>query len=147
MPLRIELKPNERLIINGALIRNGDRRSVFMIENQCKFLRESEIIFEGDADTAAKRLCVTLQLIYLADNPAEADDLFVRQANQLMEAAPSMAPYILAIQDELSARQYHRAVKRGRDLVAYERSLQAHLETAQDGPRMQEEAPEKAQEE
>ncbi len=25
MPLRIELKPNERLIINGALIRNGDR--------------------------------------------------------------------------------------------------------------------------
>ncbi|GJE75423.1 MULTISPECIES: flagellar biosynthesis repressor FlbT [Methylorubrum] len=127
MPLRIELKPNERLIINGALIRNGDRRSVFMIENQCKFLRESEIIFEADADTAAKRLCVTLQLIYLADNPAEADDLFVQQANQLLEAAPSMAPYILAIQDELSARQYHRAVKRGRDLVAYEQSLHAHL--------------------
>ena len=133
MPLRIELKPQERLIINGALIRNGDRRSVFMIENQCKFLRESEIIFEAEADTAAKRLCVTLQLIYLADNPLEADDLFVRQANQLLEAAPSMAPYILAIQDELAARQYHRAIKRGRELVAYERSLQERLDPVAGG--------------
>ena len=58
MPLRIELKPNERLIINGALIRNGDRRSVFMIENQCKFLRESEIIFEAEADTERVRVAI-----------------------------------------------------------------------------------------
>ena len=127
MALRIELKPQERLIINGALIRNGDRRSTFVIENQCKFLRESEILTESEADTAAKRLCVTLQFIYLADNPPEAEDLFVRQATEIMKASPSMAPYILAIQDELSARQYHRAIKRGRELIAYERQLLDHL--------------------
>ncbi|CAO4173536.1 flagellar biosynthesis repressor FlbT [Methylorubrum populi] len=130
MALRIELKPQERLIINGALIRNGDRRSVFVIENQCKFLRESEIISETEADTAAKRLCVTLQFIYLADNPAEAEDLFVRQASEILEAVPSTAPYILAIQDELSARQYHRAIKRGRELIAYERQLHDRLVAA-----------------
>ncbi len=128
MALRIELKPQERLIINGAMIRNGDRRSTFVIENQCKFLRESEIIAESEADTAAKRLCVTLQFIYLADNPPEAEDLFVRQATEILKAAPSMAPYILAIQDELSAQQYHRAIKRGRDLIAYERHLLGHLD-------------------
>ncbi|WP_411903436.1 flagellar biosynthesis repressor FlbT [Methylorubrum thiocyanatum] len=127
MALRIELKPQERLIINGALIRNGDRRSTFVIENQCKFLRESEILTESEADTAAKRLCVTLQFIYLADNPPEAEDLFVRQATEIMKASPSMGPYILAIQDELSARQYHRAIKRGRELIAYERQLLDHL--------------------
>jgi hypothetical protein len=44
-------------------------------------------------------------IIYLADNPPEAEDLFVRQATEIMKASPSMAPYILAIQDELSARQ------------------------------------------
>ncbi|MGN7123879.1 flagellar biosynthesis repressor FlbT [Methylorubrum thiocyanatum] len=127
MALRIELKPQERLIINGALIRNGDRRSTFVIENQCKFLRESEILTESEADTAAKRLCVTLQFIYLADNPPEAEDLFVRQATEIMKASPSMGPYILAIQDELSAHQYHRAIKRGRELIAYERQLLDHL--------------------
>ncbi|KQO89758.1 flagellar biosynthesis repressor FlbT [Methylorubrum extorquens] len=132
MALRIELKPQERLIINGALIRNGDRRSTFVIENHCKFLRESEIITETEADTVAKRLCVTLQFIYLADNPPEAEDLFVRQATEIMKASPSMAPYILAIQDELSARQYHRAIKRGRELIAYERQLLDHLEASRD---------------
>ncbi|MEE7456143.1 flagellar protein FlbT [Methylorubrum populi] len=136
MALRIELKPQERLIINGALIRNGDRRSTFVIENQCKFLRESEILTESEADTAAKRLCVTLQFIYLADNPPEAEDLFVRQATEIMKASPSMGPFILAIQDELSARQYHRAIKRGRELIAYERQLLDHLaqSTAEGAP-------------
>lgn len=132
MALRIELKPQERLIINGALIRNGDRRSVFMIENQSKFLRESEIITESEADTAAKRLCVTLQFIYLADNPPEAEDLFVRQATEILKASPSMGPYILAIQDQLSARQFHRAIKHGRELIAYERQLLERLDPAQD---------------
>ncbi|MGA4552943.1 flagellar biosynthesis repressor FlbT [Methylorubrum aminovorans] len=132
MALRIELKPQERLIINGGLIRNGDRRSTFVIENQCKFLRESEILTESEADTAAKRLCVTLQFIYLADNPPEAEDLFVRQATEIMKASPSMAPYILAIQDELSASQYHRAIKRGRELIAYERQLLDHLAASQE---------------
>ena len=127
MPLRLELKPFERLIINGALLRNGDRRSTFLIETQCKFLRESEIITEAEADTACKRLCVTLQLIYLADNPIEAEDLFVRQATELMRAVPSTGPRIAAIQDELAAGNYHRAIKRGRELVAYERSLQERL--------------------
>lgn len=136
MALRIELKPQERLIINGALIRNGDRRSTFVIENQCKFLRESEILTESEADTAAKRLCVTLQFIYLADNPPEAEDLFVRQATEIMKASPSMGPFSLAIQDELSARQYHRAIKRGRELIAYERQLLDHLaqSTAEGAP-------------
>ena len=127
MPLKITLKPLERLIINGAAIRNGERSASFLIETSCKFLRESEIIAEADADTAAKRLCVTLQLIYLADNPLEAEDLFVRQATELMRAVPSTAPYIVAIQDELAAGRYHRAIKCGRELVAYETALHERL--------------------
>ncbi len=56
MALRIELKPQERLIINGALIRNGDRRSTFVIENQCKFLRESTGRAQvGDARLARRK--------------------------------------------------------------------------------------------
>ena len=130
MPLKITLKPFERLIINGAAIRNGERSASFLIETQCRFLRESEIILETDADTACKRLCVTLQVIYLADNPVEAEDLFVRQATELLKAVPSTGPYVLAIQDELAAGHYHRAIKRGRDLVAYERSLHERLAPA-----------------
>ncbi len=84
MPLRLELKPFERLIINGALLRNGERRSTFLIETQCKFLRESEIITESEADTACKQLHLTLTVIYLADDPAQGIDLFFRQATDLI---------------------------------------------------------------
>ncbi|RVU19417.1 flagellar biosynthesis repressor FlbT [Methylobacterium oryzihabitans] len=127
MPLKIVLKPFERLIINGAAIRNGERTSSFLIENTCRFLRESEIISESEADTACKRLCVTLQLIYLADKPAEAEDLLIRQATELLAAMPTSAPYLLAIQDEIAAGRYHRALKCGRDLVAWETSLRERL--------------------
>jgi flagellar protein FlbT len=129
MPLRINLKPFERLIINGAAIRNGERSTSLLIETECRFLRESEIITESEADTACKRLCVTLQLIYLAEHPAEADDLLIRQSRELLDAMPTCAPYLLAIQDELANKQYHRAIKRGRELVAYERSLLERLQT------------------
>jgi flagellar protein FlbT len=132
MPLRIHLKPNERLIINGAAIRNGDRPTSLLIENPCRFLRETEIITESEADTACKQLCVTLQLIYLADHPQEADDLLVRQSNEILKAMPSSTPYLVAIQDELAAKQYHRALKVGRELVAYERSLLERLDPTND---------------
>ncbi|NEU12733.1 flagellar protein FlbT [Methylobacterium sp. BTF04] len=121
MALRLDLKPHEGFLINGALIRNGARRTDFLIETQCKFLRESEIIKESEADTPAKMLCITLQVLYLANDPAEAEDLFTRQATAIMTTMPAAAPYLLAIHDEIADKRYHHAIKRGRDLVAFER--------------------------
>jgi flagellar biosynthesis repressor protein FlbT len=120
MPLRLELKPFERLIINGALLRNGDRRSTFLIETQCKFLRESEIITETEADTVCKRLHLTLTVIYLADDPTPSIDLFFRQATDLLGLAPAAAPQIAAIAEAVEAGEYYRALKLSRKLVEWE---------------------------
>ena len=109
MALKLDLKPNERLIVNGASIR--------------KFLREREIIREVDADTTAKKLCVTLQVVYLADDKLEAIQIFYEQAAELLKAAPSMAPFMLAIQNELEAERYHAAIKKARELIVYEQEL------------------------
>lgn len=120
MPLRLELKPYERLIINGALLRNGDRRSTFLIETQCKFLRESEIITESEADTACKHLHLTLTVIYLADDPAQGIDLFFRQATDLIRQVPEAATQIAAIAEQVEAGTYYRALKLSRKLVEWE---------------------------
>jgi flagellar biosynthesis repressor protein FlbT len=125
MPLRLELKPFERLIINGALIRNGDRRSTFLIETQCKFLRESEIITESEADTACKQLHLTLTVIYLADNPAAGIDLFFRQATDLIRCAPAAAPQVAAIAAAVEAGEFYRSLKLSRKLVEWESALMA----------------------
>lgn len=123
MALRLDLKPHEGFLINGALIRNGARRTDFLIETHCKFLRESEVIKESDADTPAKKLCVTLQILYLADDPSEAEDLFIAQATEILRANPAMARHLRAIHDEIAEKRYHHAIKRGRELIAYEREL------------------------
>jgi len=120
MPLRLELKPYERLIINGALLRNGDRRSTFLIETQCKFLRESEIITESEADTACKQLHLTLTVIYLADDPAQGIDLFFRQATDLIRETPACAPQVAAIAAQVETGEYYRALKLSRKLVEWE---------------------------
>src|SRR6478735_8859073 len=114
MGLRLSLKPYERLIINGASIRNGDRPVSFLIENQCKFLREREIMHESEADTDCKKLCVTLQVIYLMDNPTEAIDLFFAQAREVVVIEYSFAPYLFKIQQEIESGQYYKAIKQGR---------------------------------
>ena len=123
MPLRLELKPFERLIINGALLRNGDRRSTFLIETQCKFLRESEIITESEADTACKQLHLTLTVIYLADDPAAGIDLFFRQATDLIRHAPAAAPQVADIAAAVEAGEFYRSLKLSRKLVEWESAL------------------------
>lgn len=135
MPLKIELKPFERLLIGGAAIRNGSRRSSFVIETVTKFLRESDIITESEADTACKRLYLTLTVMYLADNPPEAEDAFVVQANALITAAPSMAIHIRDIHEHVAAGDFYRALKRGKDLIQYERALADRLPAASDPAR------------
>lgn len=123
MALRIDLKPYERIIISGVSIRNGDRKASLTFETQAKFLRERDILTESAAVTACQRLYVLLEAIYLTDNPSELENEFVIQANVLMAAAPSMAPYLATIFDKFSNGEYYAALKSGQDLMKYERSL------------------------
>lgn len=132
MPLKIELKPFERLLIGGTAIRNGSRRSSFVIETVTNFLRGGDIILESEADTACKRLYLTLTVLYLAEPTPEAENLFITQANALIAAAPSMAPYLRDIHDLLAEGERYRALKRCRDLIQYEQTLLERLGPAEE---------------
>lgn len=120
MGLRIKLKPFERLLINGVSIRNGDRNSDFLIETHCNFLRESEIIHESDADTACKKLCVTLQALYLSDEKLEIETLFYAQASDIMKSLPSSATFMASIQTAIEEQHFHKAIKFCKQLIAHE---------------------------
>ena len=125
MPLRIELKPHERLIIGDTTIRNGPRRSSFVVESQSRILRESDIITQTEADTPCKRLYVALEHMYLADDPNAGETAFIEIANQIMQAAPGTRPHILLIYEELREGKIYKAMKQARKLIAYESELLA----------------------
>jgi flagellar protein FlbT len=130
MALRVDLKPNERIIVGGVSIRNGERRAALTFETQAKFLREKDILTESEANTSCERLYVLLEAIYLTDNPSELENEFVIQANVLMAAAPSMTPYIADIFDKFSRGEYYASLKSGQNLIKYERQLLALISPA-----------------
>lgn len=125
MPLRIELAPYERLIVGDAAIRNGPRRSEFIVETQTKVLRERDMITESEADTSCKLLYVALEAAYLSHDPAEAETRCMALANEIMAAVPSTKPLIAQIFDAILAGEYYKALKRAKKLLAYEAELGA----------------------
>jgi flagellar protein FlbT len=83
--LVLKLGPKERLLINGAVIENGDRRSrVTVLTSNAKILRLKDAIHPNEATTPVKRACYLTQLLLSGNiNPnrimaqlfAQMDDL------------------------------------------------------------------------
>jgi len=66
MPLKIELKPHESIIIGESLITNDNERTRFYIEGNVPILREKFILRESEANTPSKRVYFIVQQMYLA---------------------------------------------------------------------------------
>ena len=66
--LIIKLGPKERILINGALIENGDRRSrINILTANANILRLKDAIHPKDANTPVRRACYLAQLILSGD--------------------------------------------------------------------------------
>mgnify|MGYP001947060056 CR=1 FL=1 len=79
--LVLKLAPRERVLINGAVIENGDRRSRISIKSpNVSILRLRDAVHPEDAKTPVKRACYAAQLLLTGDVPCQdvKADLIVR---------------------------------------------------------------------
>lgn len=66
--LILNLAPHERILINGAVIENGNRRSRLAIKSpQANVLRLKDAIHPEQATTPVTRLCMDAQLVLSGD--------------------------------------------------------------------------------
>mgnify|MGYP000170976464 CR=1 FL=1 len=66
--LALKLAPKERVLINGAVIENGRRRSCFSIVTpNSKVLRLKDAIHPESSDTPLGRICYDIQLLLAGD--------------------------------------------------------------------------------
>ncbi|MDX8530404.1 flagellar biosynthesis repressor FlbT [Mesorhizobium sp. VK25A] len=82
--LKISLKPNEKIYINGAVIR-VDRKVTIELMNDVQFLLESHVIQADQASTPLRQLYFIVQIMLI--NPAgaaEARDMFRRSLPMLI---------------------------------------------------------------
>ena len=130
MALRIELKPRERFILGGAVIRNGDARSELILENNVPILRGKNILSLEEADTPCKRIYFLIQLMYVeGGNLAEHQDSYWTLVRDIVGAAPSMLGLIDAINEQLVGGHYYEALKLTRKLINEEERLFQHADS------------------
>jgi flagellar protein FlbT len=130
MALRIELKPRERFILGGAVIRNGDARSEWILENNVPILRGKNILSLEEADTPCKRIYFLIQLMYVeGGNLAEHQDTYWALVRDIVGAAPSMIDLIDAINEHIVGGRYYEALKLTRKLINQEERIIYHADT------------------
>lgn len=128
MALKISLKPGERMIIGGTVVRNGNTKADLYIENKAPLLREKDIIGEREADSPAKRIYFTIQLMYIdPENLLNHHNTYWNQVQEMIKAAPTTLALIDPISEQILAARYYRALKLTRKLIDYEQEIIARV--------------------
>ena len=93
MALRLTLRPHERVIVGGAVIRNSESRCELLIENEVPVLREPDILSPSAVRTPCERIYLALQLIYV-DHERFAEHMVTYEelVSDVQRAAPSLTP-------------------------------------------------------
>lgn len=120
MPLKIELKPHESIIIGDALITNDNDRIRFYIDGNVPILREKFILREKDANTPARRVYFIVQQMYLSKGSKQLQELFIEYIRDLQEAAPSLRPYVTPVAEAMIINDYYAAIKEAAKLIEQE---------------------------
>lgn len=120
MPLKLSLKPSEAVVVNGAVLRNGDRRGTLLLENQSRVLREKDILRPENARSASERAYFAIMQMYLIghiDGP-----LYDQAATALSSALASLDDteargLILDISKACAAGETYKAISLCRNLM------------------------------
>ena len=126
MPLKLSLKPGEKFVLNGAVVQNGDRRGVLILQNKASVLREKDIVQLEDVNTPARRVYFPVMMMYLDETSApKVYDEFVLRLTEFMGATrnPEIQAECVAASRHVMAREYYKALMSARKLVDYEEGL------------------------
>ncbi|WP_271949613.1 flagellar biosynthesis repressor FlbT [Ruegeria faecimaris] len=128
--LVLKLAPKERVLINGVVVENGDRRSRFSIMTpQANVLRLRDAIHPDEVNTPVRRVCYATQLVLSGDMEAEsARQQLLRRVEELSQVfTDADSRRVLAEATEaLLAEQYYKCLKSLRALLPREERLMAY---------------------
>lgn len=127
MPLKLKLKPGEKVLISGALITNGETPANFYIENKVPLLREKDIMTEKNAKTFCEKIYFVIQLMYFSpQNIRDLHKLYWKHVKLLVKASPSTMELVSKISEMILVEKYYDALKLTKNLIEYEQKLISH---------------------
>ncbi|MEH6834287.1 MULTISPECIES: flagellar biosynthesis repressor FlbT [Falsihalocynthiibacter] len=130
--LVLKLGPKERVLINGAVIENGDRRSrLSIVTPNANILRLRDAIHPEEVNTPVRRVCYIAQLVLSGDaDKSEAKIQMLRGIEQLSQVLVDLdsRDQLTAATDAVIEEQYYQALKLLRTLLPREERLMAAAE-------------------
>lgn len=129
MPLKLSLPRGEKIVVNGAVIKNDGPDVNLVFENQAHILRQKDIMTLEDATTPARRVYLAVQCAYmLPDRRDEHLKDFVTLIDEFCEAAPSAITLADKIRNRADAGDLYGALKACRELIEYEAEIMQHVQ-------------------
>lgn len=127
--LILKLSPKERILINGAVIENGDRRSRLAIMTpDANILRLRDAIHPEDAKTPVRRVCYAVQLVLTGDTTTDDAHLpllrHIEELSQVFVDTDSRKHLDMA-SDALVQGDHYKCLKALRTLIPREDRLLA----------------------
>ncbi|SMX40314.1 flagellar biosynthesis repressor FlbT [Octadecabacter ascidiaceicola] len=127
--LVLKLGPKERVLVNGAVIENGDRRSrLSILTPNANILRLRDAIRPGEVNTPVRRVCYIAQLILSGDADIEEGRIQLMRGVEQLSQALSDDDSRQQLSDATEAfleGEFYRGLKRLRSLLPREERLMA----------------------
>src|ERR1700674_2206439 len=111
MPLRVELKPFERIVIGETVLINSGTRSSFLIDGEAPILREKDTVTAETANTPVKRLYFCVQMMYLQNDIPRYRSAYLGLIKDLRETRPVSRDVITAGNSHIRGGALYKAPK------------------------------------
>lgn len=125
--LVLKLSPHERVLINGAVIENCERRSKLAIMSpDAHVLRLRDALHPEEVTTPVRRVCYIAQLVLSGDaEPGEARMQLLRGIEQLSQVMtdPDSRTHLAMASDAVVEGQHYQALRALRALLPREERL------------------------
>gem|GEM_PF-221163 len=133
MPLKITLKPNEKVVIGSAVISNGAGKAELVIHNRVPVVREKDILTKEEADTPAKQIYYLILNMYLdPSNQTTFHDFYSPLLRHMIDMSVDERGIELSV--EMSKRiiegDHYKALKICKKLIEYEAEVVGNGERA-----------------
>jgi len=130
MPLKLTLKPGERIIVGGAVLTNGSSTASLTVENRVPLLRQKDILTESAATSPCKKIYLVVQLMYIGEGlTSELAQLYWELVREVVAAAPSTNGLISQMSAYIVESNFYPALKVAKKLITYEEELLNHATT------------------
>lgn len=126
MALKLRLKPCERVVINGCVLQNDNRRHTLTVSNFAHIIRGSDIMQEEEADTPVRRAYFVIQSMLLDPGAAEQYSSIITGIMAKLYNAfvhPEMQDRIMQAMQNVSERDYYKALACLRPVMQYEETV------------------------